>query len=97
MIQTPAARKMNAIFNLANEYMHPRGVEMAMRKNMFSQIKLQNRILTRNELGKLKTYGTNDAYSLARSISQNIADNAKKFIKKIVHFIMELKLSDAEN
>ena len=97
MGQASAFRKTSSIiYSLADEYMHPSDVEMAMKRNLVSQQRLQNKTLSRNELNRLTDYGTNEVFHAANKLVSQFKNNKEEVQSKIIHFVMRLKLNDAE-
>ena len=84
------------IKNLATEFIHPGDVELAMRKHQISQTKLQNKTLTRNELNKIKFTGTNEVMFAARNLVKQMKNNVDENKFKIIEYVMDLKLKDAQ-
>ena len=96
MIRASAFCKTDSIIkDLANEYIHPEDVQTAMRNNLVSQLKLQNKTLTRNELNRLKIHGTNEVVHAAKKLVSQFKNDKEEIQKKIVNFVMKLKLNDS--
>ena len=85
----------NSILYLANEYMHPRDVAKAMKNNLNSQLRLQDKTIARNELNRLHRAGTNDVFHASRSILKQVRNDKGKVEENIVAYLMRLKISDA--
>ena len=60
MFYAPARYDCDDVYNLSLEYMHPESAEWAMRKNLQSKIKLQEKITMKDQFRTLKTARTND-------------------------------------
>ena len=94
MIHTPA---LDRIFYLSQEFTDPEGTEWAMRKHFNSTLKLQRKVVTRDTLQRLLETGTNDVVNASTKICKLINNNKENVQKKIVRFLMKMKVEDANN
>ena len=95
MYQASASSKAK-IRDLANEYIHPGDVDQAMRMNLFSQLRVQEKTIARNGLNRLSQIGTNDVVNTARKMVKQIRNNRATIEDKLVKFMMKMKIDDAE-
>ena len=93
MINTPALH--DRIFYLSQEFTDPERTEWAMQSNLKSNLKLQQKIVTRDTLQRLVEVGTNDVVNVSSKIGKLITNDKENVQKKIIRFLMKLKLEDA--
>ena len=72
MIHAPAHPDDRRIFHLSMEFMQPEVAERAMKRNLDLKMKLQEKILLKDQLMCLKSVGTNEVQSLAMKICKKI-------------------------
>ena len=95
MIQIPAHN--DRIFYLSLEFTDPEGTAWAMKNHLYSNLKLQRKVVSRDTLQKLLETGTNDVVSASKKLSNSIVNNKEAVHKKIIRFLMKLKLEDANS
>ena len=96
MIHTPAHRDHRIIYDLSLEFMDPPSSERAMRKSMQSKLNLQEKILLKDQMMCLKDIGTNEIQSMAIKVSKKIRHNKESVIKRIVKYMMKIKVEDVK-
>ena len=94
-MHSPAQSDYRAIYNLSMEFMDPQGAEWAMKTNLKSKIKLQNKTILKDQLICLKNVGTNETQCLAMKIGKKIKYNKEKVMERLVKFVMNIKIEDA--
>ena len=94
MIHTPAPR--DYIYNLSLEFMDPKGAEWAMKRCLNSKVKLQEKIILKDQLMCLKKIGTNETQCLALKIGKKIKFDRETVMERVIRFVMSLKIEDAD-
>ena len=78
------------------EFMDPEGTEWAMKRNLKSKIKIQEKVLLKDQLICLKGIGSNKAQCFAFKICKKIKHDKEKAIERVLNFIMNMKIEDAK-
>ena len=94
MIHTPALQGHTIIFDLSTEFMDPLGAEWAMRKSLRSRLKMQEKILLKDQMMCLKEVGTDEIQNVACKVAKKIKHNKENVQERIIRFIMKLKIED---
>ena len=95
-MHTPAHSDDQRIFHLSMEFMQPKAAERLMKRNLDSKLKLQEKILLKDQLMCLKTVGTNEVQSLVIKICKKIRVDKDKSAEKLIKYIMNLKIDDVK-
>ena len=96
MIHTPAHSDDRRIFHLSLEFMQPEVAERAMKRNFNSKLKLQEKILLKDQLMCLKKVGTNEVQSFATKICKKIKFDKDETAAKLIKYVMNLKIDDVK-
>ena len=93
-----ASAQQNADFIsiLSLEYTHVEDVDRAVKRYLGSKTRLQNKVIARDELDKLKNIGTNDVVNTARKLKVKVKNDPLRIEKNIAQFLMKTKLKDAD-
>merc|ERR1711954_309719 len=67
-----------------------------MKRNLNLKMKLQEKILLKDQLMCLKSVGTNEVQSLVRKICKKIKFDKDKTASKLIKYIMNLKIDDVK-
>ena len=94
MNHTPAQPGRRKIFDLSLELMDPLGAERAMTKSIESKLKVQSKIIFKDQMMCLKKVGSDEVQSLAMKITKKIRFNKSETAARIINFIMKLKIED---
>ena len=94
MNHTPAQSSHRKIFDLSLEFMDPQGAERAMTKNLESKLKVQSKIILKDQMMCLKHTGSDEVQSLASKVVKKIRFNKNEVSARIINFIMNLKIED---
>ena len=70
MMHTLAHSENRNIYDLSLEFMDPRGSERAMKRSLNSKIKLQEKVILKDQLMSLKTVGTNETQAFVIKIGK---------------------------
>ena len=74
--------------------MDPQGAERAMTKNLESKLKVQSKIILKDQMMCLKHTGSDEVQSLASKIVKKIRFDKDEVSARIINFIMKLKIED---
>ena len=96
MIHTPAHHDDRKLYHLSLEFMQPEVVEREMQRNLHMKMKLQERILLKDQMMCLKSAGTNEIQSLARKVCKKLKYDKDVTASKIIKYIMRIKIDDVQ-
>ena len=94
MLHTPAQLDCEEIYNLSLEYMDPEGTEWAMKNSLQAKLKLQDKVILKDEFMCLKNVGTNEIQCSALKMCNKVKFEKEKVVQKIVKFVMNIKIDD---
>ena len=95
MMHTLAHSENRQLYYLSLEFMSPKDSERAMKRNLVTKIKLQEKIILKDQLMSLKATGTRETQSFAMKIGKKIKYDKEEIMGKVVRFIMNIKIEDA--
>ena len=93
-MHTPAHQDYGQLYDLSMEFMDPEGAERAMRRSLKSKIKLQDKIILKDQMMCLKSVGTNEVQCAASKIAKKIKFDREGIMMRLITFIMKMKIED---